>query len=224
MVGAIVSTIPLGLGIALNPLAIVASILILRTASSRLSAAAFLLGWIAGLVLLVLLASRLVQTQRGVLRGWLLDLPALIWILVGVLLLAVAVWTWHGRPAADAEPQPSRLLRFVDHSGVSHRVGAGLVLSTVSLRNLALLAAASAVIGQASLARLELAVTIGVFVAISSLGILIPLLARLLGGERADAWLAAWNRWLNRHVATATAIVLALLGAYLLLRGLASVA
>jgi hypothetical protein len=220
VVGAILSTVPLGLGIALNPIAIVASILIVRTASSRLNAVAFLLGWIAGLALLVLLVTRLVELQLAAFRGRLPPLPALIWIVLGALLLVAAVWTFRRRPAPDAEPRPSPLLRIVDRAGLGYRIGAGLVLATVSLRNLALLAAASAVIGQAGLGPLELALTVASFVAISSLGILIPLLARLLGGTRADAWLAAWNRWLNRYMGTVTAVVLAALGAYLLVRGL----
>jgi hypothetical protein len=220
VVGAIAGTIPLGLGIALNPIAIVASIVILRSANSRLQATAFLLGWIGGLALLVLLAARYVQSHLGAFRGRLLDLPALIWVVLGAFLLVAAVWTWRGRPAPDAERQPSRLLHVVDRAGVGYRVGAGLVLSTISLRNLALLAAASAVIGQAGLGTLESALTIAIFVVVSSLGILIPLLARLLGGTRADAWLAAWNRWLNRHMGSITAVVLAALGAYLLVRGL----
>jgi hypothetical protein len=93
----------------------------------------------------------------------------------------------------------------------------------VSLRNLALLAAAGGVIGQANLAFLELALTIAVFLAISSLGILIPLLVRLFGGAGADARLEQWGDWLNRHMGTITAVVMALLGTYLLGKGIVGV-
>jgi hypothetical protein len=84
-----------------------------------------------------------------------------------------------------------------------------------------LLVAAASVIGQAALAVPELAVTVTVFVAISSLGIGIPLLVRLLGGDNADARLERWSAWLSLHMGTITAVVLALMGIYLLGNGLA---
>jgi hypothetical protein len=59
-----------------------------------------------------------------------------------------------------------------------------------------------------------------VFLVVSSIGILVPLLVRLLGGREADERLALWSAWLNLHVATITAGVLGVLGVYLLLRGL----
>jgi hypothetical protein len=49
------------------------------------------------------------------------------------------------------------------------------------------------------------------------------LLVRLVGGEGADATLAAWSAWLNRHVSTITGGVLGVLGVYLLLRGVLGV-
>jgi hypothetical protein len=221
--GALVSTIPLGLGIALNPVAIVASILILRSANARLNAVAFLLGWIAGMGVLVILASRLVQVEFGALRGRLLELPGLILIALGALLLAAAVWSFRRRPPPESDPAPSPLLHVLDRAGTAPKVGAGVLLATVSLRNLALLAAASALIGQSELSLLELTLTVVVFVFASSLGVLIPLLMRLFGGQGADARLETSRRWLLRHMSAITAVVLATLGAYLLVRGLLSV-
>lgn len=65
MASAILGTIPLGLGIALNPIAIGAGILILRTARPRLNGILFAIAWILGLLLLVDLSSRLVLLQRA---------------------------------------------------------------------------------------------------------------------------------------------------------------
>ena len=223
LVSAILGTLPLGIGIALNPIAIIAGILILRTANARANGLAFAAGWLVGLALLVILPALFIQAQAGAERGAAVDLPAVIWIVIGVVLLLAAVRAFRGRPLPGEEPDPPAWLRVIERAGPFHTLGIGLFLATVSLRNLALLAAAGGVIGQANLSLLELALTIAAFLAISSLGVLIPLLVRLFGGAGADAKLEAWSAWLGRYMATITAVVMALLGAYLLVRGLAGV-
>jgi hypothetical protein len=219
----IVATIPLGLGIALNPIAVVAGILILRTTNPRGNGLAYVGGWLLGLALLVILTARLVQLQLGSRRG-IPDLPAVVWIALGAGLLIAAAWRlWRGRPLPGEEPEPPRWLRVVDRAGLGQSLGTGLFLSTVSLRNIALLAAAAAVIGQSGLGFVELGLTVAAFLAISSLGILIPVLVRLFGGADADATLARWSAWLNAHMGTIAAVVMAVLGLFLLGRGLAGV-
>jgi hypothetical protein len=223
LVSAIVGAIPLELGIALNPIAIVAGILILRTGNARRNGMAFVVGWILGLVLLVVLPALLVQDLVGVLRDSSYELPAIIWLGLGALLLVAAAYSLRHRTLPGEQPAPPRWAGFLDRGGVFPPLGLGGFLATVSLRNLALLAAAVSVIGQATLSLPELAVTVAMFVAISSLGILIPLLVRMFGGEGADARLEQWSAWLTRHMGTMTAVVLALVGIYLLSRGIARV-
>jgi hypothetical protein len=187
LVSAILGAIPLGLGIALNPIAIVAGILILRTARPRLNGLAFAAGWVLGLILLVALSNRLVLLQTRGDRDALLNLPAIIWAAIGALLLLAALRAQRCRPLPGEEPEAPRWL---------------------------------GIIGRADLGIVELALTAAAFIAVSSIGILVPLLVRLFGGEGADATLAAWSTWLNRSVASITAGVP---GSYLLVRGLMGV-
>lgn len=223
MAGAIVATIPLGLGIALNPLAIVVSILILRSADSRRNGIAFAIGWILGLALLVVLSSLAVQDQVATRHRMLPEFIAWIWVGLGVFMLIAAALAWlRGRHRGE-QAGPPRWLRAIDGGRVWHKTAIGLFLATFSLRNLALLAAAASVIGQANLLHVELAIVAAAFVAISSAGILIPLLVRLFGGEGADATLQQWGDWLTTHMASLTAAVLALLGLYLLSKGVPGV-
>lgn len=223
MASAILGTLPLGLGVALNPVAIVAGILILRTARPRLNGLVFTAGWMLGLVLLVALSTRLVQLQMRGARGALLNLPAIIWVAIGAIVLLASARAWRGRPLPGEEPDPPRWLRAIDRSEPGRVFGIGLFLAIVSLRNLALLAAAGGAIGQADLGPLGLTIAAAVFIAISSVGILVPLLVRLFGGEGADARLAHWSAWLNRNVSAITGGVLGMLGAYMLVRGLMGV-
>ena len=61
MGGVIGETLPLGLGIALNPISIVVAILILGTVQTPKNGIAFAFGWITGLTVLLVLTSLLVQ-------------------------------------------------------------------------------------------------------------------------------------------------------------------
>ena len=63
MGGVIGETLPLGLGIALNPSPIVVAILILGTVNTPRNGIAFAFGWISGLSVLLVLTSLLVQQQ-----------------------------------------------------------------------------------------------------------------------------------------------------------------
>ncbi len=223
MVSAILGMLPLGLGIALNPIAIGAGILILSTARPRVNGLLFAIGWILGLLLLIVLSSRFVLLQRAEAREAGRDLPSVIWVAIGALVLLAAVRAIRGRPLPGEAPVTPRWLRAIDTAGPVRIFGIGLVLAMVSLRNLALLAAAAAAIGGVDLGLVEWAVAVASFLVVSSIGILVPLLVRLFGGEEADATLAGWSMWLNRHVATITAGVLGVIGMYLLSRGVAGV-
>jgi hypothetical protein len=220
LASAILGTLPLAVGIALNPIAIVVGILMLRTAYPRLNGLLFTLGWLLGLGLLVVLSARLVVLQGGDSDDGGLHLPAIIWVAIGVLLLAAAAREMRGRPPPGEEPITPRWVRMIDTASGPRVFGIGFFLATVSARNLALVAAMAGAIGEAGLDSAEFVVTMAVFLVVSSIGILVPLLVRLLGGREADERLAQWSAWLNLHVATITAGVLGVLGVYLLLRGL----
>ena len=65
MGGVIGETLPLGLGIALNPIAIVVAILILGTVNTPKNGIAFAFGWISGLTILLVLTSLIVQARSA---------------------------------------------------------------------------------------------------------------------------------------------------------------
>lgn len=221
MVSTIASTLPLALGIALNPVAVIAGILILRGPDSRRNGVAYLGGWILGLALLLAVATGLVQVQLGFGRGAVSRLPSIVWVASGAALLAAAAWrVVRGRPLPGAEPELPRPIRFLHRAGPAKALGAGTFLAAVSLRNLALIAAAAGAIGSGTLGFLERAIAVAVFVAAGSIGILAPVLLRVIGGDSADAVLAAWGAWLTRNMGMLTAVVMGVLGLYLLGKGL----
>ncbi|HEX5498951.1 MAG TPA: GAP family protein [Thermomicrobiales bacterium] len=220
MVSAIVGMLPLGLGIALNPIAIVVSILIVRRPDPRRNAIAFVAAWVLGLALLVVVSAWILPNLAGVRRDPPPALYSWVWAGVGIVLLLGAARARRDRLEPGKPTEARRWTGILSQGGIIHVFAIGLFLSMVSLRNLALLAAAAAQVGQAGLALLETAITIAVFVAASALGVALPLVVRLVGGPRADALLERWSDWLNLHLGTMTAVVLAALGLYLLGRGI----
>src|SRR5690349_8119414 len=97
---AIGQVLPLGVGVALSPVPIIAVVLMLGTPRARSNGPAFLLGWLLGLGLagtIVLVVSNGADASSD-------DGPAswvsVLRLVLGVLLLLLAVKQWRGRPRA----------------------------------------------------------------------------------------------------------------------------
>jgi hypothetical protein len=223
MIGTIGDTIWMGLGIALNPIAIVISILVANRAEPKRNGLALVLGWILGLAVLVALPAFFLYDRFTLPNGVQETLAgrfSLFRAVLGVLLLiAAAVAVARGPLPGDHAADP-RWLRIIDRGGVGRMFGMGAFLSIVNFRNLVLLAAAASVIGQAALDDAGIFLMVALFVAIATLGVLIPLLIHLFGGEASESRLQAWADWLTRHMGMITGVIMALFGILLLTRGL----
>jgi hypothetical protein len=116
--GAIGQLLPSAVGVAISPLAIVAVVLMLITPRGRVNAPSFVVGWIAGLVVV----GGIVLTVAGG-AGAGSGGPAATWvrvlkIVLGVLLLALAAAQWRPgperrksrrRPASSTAPPVERM-------------------------------------------------------------------------------------------------------------------
>jgi hypothetical protein len=220
MATATVDTLPLALGIALNPLAIVVAILILRRTDALARGIAFIAGWLLGLTLLLVLSTLAVQDLVSSLRQSRSELFAIVWIGLGILLLVAAVLAVRRRRLPGEQPESPRWTRIIDQGSILRMFGLGLFLATVSLRNLVLIAAAAGLLGQAQLALFEHVSVAAVFVGLSSLGVLVPLIMHVAGGARADAALTRGGDWLIAQMGSITAVVMVVLGIKFLLEGI----
>jgi hypothetical protein len=220
MGGVIGETLPLGLGIALNPISIVVAILILGTVNTPRNGIAFAFGWISGLTVLLVLTSLLVQQRSTADPESTRTIVYVGKIAFGLIFIVAAIWGLRRRPRDEEESGARRWTQLVNEGGVVRSFGLGLFLSDFSLKNLALVAAAAGVIGQAGLDNRGVAIAVCIFVLICTIGILVPLFVRVFGKERGDRLLAVWREWLERNVAMLTAVVMVLLGAHLIMQGI----
>lgn len=210
----------LGIGIALNPAALIAIILILTRTRQASTGVLFLAGWVTGLLLLVILPSLLIMEGLRRLMGASAWLPGWAWLLLGGALLAAAFLSLKDRARELDLSREPRWAGLIANGSGGRIFGFGATLSLASLRNVVLLAAAVALISNASLGPSGVLVAASIFLLASSLSVLAPLLVYLFGGAGASGTLEASGAWLQRNLVWVKIIVLAAVGAGMLLHGL----
>ncbi|MCA9877306.1 MAG: GAP family protein, partial [Thermomicrobiales bacterium] len=195
-------------------------ILILTRTQSARPGYIFLAGWVTGLILLVILPSLVIMEGLRRLMGASSRLPAWAWFVLGGTLLVAAGLSLQNRARELESAGESRWSGVITNGGRGRLFGFGATLSLASLRNVILLAAAVALISNASLTFPGVLIAAGLFLLASSLGVLAPLLVYLLGGERSTTLLQTGGAWLQRNLVWVKIIVLAAIGAGMLLHGL----
>jgi len=211
--------IPLGVGVAVSPVAVVAAILLLHAPRGRVAGAVYVAGWILGLAVAVGLVTFVegalgIGTTDG--RGRVADLVLLA---VGLVLLALAWRKWQGRPApGEDEPTPGWMRAFDSVTSV-RALGLGLLLSGLKPKNLALSFAAATVIAEATLSAPESVAAALVYVGLGSATVAAPLVATVVLGDRAVPVLGRWRDRLVANNATIMSVLLLVFGAILVGKG-----
>jgi threonine/homoserine/homoserine lactone efflux protein len=209
---AIGDILPLAIGVAISPVPIIAIVLMLGTPRARATGPAFALGWIAGLTvagtIMLVIASGNATTDTGKPETW----ASLLKLVLGALFLLLAVKQWRSRPAAGEEAVMPKWMHTIDTFTAGKALAAGVVLSGLNPKNLALTVAAGAAIAQTGISSGEEAGAMAIFVAIGSLTILAPLVIYFALGSRATRILDGIKAWLAAHNAAIMAVVLLVLG------------
>lgn len=214
---AIGQVLPLGAGVALSPVPLIAVVLMLGTPRARATGPAFLVGWVAGLTLVgfaVLLLAGSADVREDGAAG-----QGLSWVklVLGLLLLFLAVRSWRDRPSDDgAEPALPAWMSALDTFTASKALGMGALLSGVNPKNLLLTVGAATAVAHTGIPTSQQLVALGCFVVVGSLGVATPLVVYLWGGSRAADVLTGWKDWMARHNAAIMTVVLLVLGAKLL--------
>ncbi len=209
--------LPAAVGIALNPPAVVAVILMLSSSKSAKNALWFVLGWMTGL--LVVGAGVLLLGEAGQEAGSASTIGLVAKTSLGVILLAVAFRQWRRRPPSeDEEEMPGWMRSLAGFSGGKSFATAAL-FAGANPKTLALNIAGAIVIVEAQLSATAQAAVLVLFVAVASLTVVAPLLYHVLAPRRAAVRLASVQRWLIANSKAVTATVLLLLGIMLIASG-----
>ncbi len=216
--GALGNLLPAALGVALSPVPIIATVLMLMSGHPRRTAPAFALGWVVGLVVVM----SLVLTAAGSALDTSSTSDTTFWVklALGLLFLALGLRTWRHRPRPGEPAEPPAWMGRLDGLSPLAALGLGAALSGINPKNLALTASAAVAIASGGPSTTATVVCVVVFVVIASLLVVGPVLAFLVAADRTAAPLQALKTFMEVHNAAIMTVLLGVLGLSMLGQGL----
>jgi hypothetical protein len=205
-----------GLLAAASPLALAATLVVLKSRRARLNgfifAAAFLLGGAAVMAIVITLGS--VATPSEGSRD---TVAQVLELALGVLLLAASWRMWHGLPPRDPGRSGRTAALLARLSGLTPSValGMGTVLGIGGPKRLTITIVAATTISAAELTDgQEVGVSV-VYVIVAGVLVWIPVAVYLVAGSRSRAWMASAEEWLTANQRPVTTVSLLVFGAIL---------
>ncbi len=213
--------LPLGMGVAISPPAILAVSLMVGTARGRVTGVAFVAGWILGLVValgvvLLIAGGRDYSTHSAPAR-----VGSAVRLALGLLFLALAAVAWQQRPREGHPAHPPSWMELLDRFGPAGAFAAGFVGAALNPKNLSLAAGVALAIAQSGVGLAAQGILVALFAVLGTLGVGIPLALALFGGEKAAETLEAWRAWLAANSAAIMIVLFLVLGAHFVGNGLA---
>ena len=213
--------LPLAVGIAISPIPIIAAILMLLSPRAKRTSVGFLIGWLAGIVvaivLFTLLSSIIPQETGGS-----SPVAGVIKIILGALLLFLAIKQWRTRPAEGEQASMPKWMSAIDAMTAGKALGLGFLLSAVNPKNLLMAISAGVIVGSADLAVGQIAVVIIIFVLLAASTVLIPVIGYLIASARLAGPLDKLREWLVENNALIMAVLLLVIGVSVIGKGLAN--
>ncbi len=223
--GAVIGDLlPLAVGVAISPIPIIAVILMLLAPRAGAASMGFALGWTIGIVVVTGAVSVLADSADvggGGSGGS--DTGAWIKLGLGVLLLLVALPQWRSRPAAGETAALPKWMSAIDRMTPVKATGLGTLLSAVNPKNLLLCIAAGVTVGSAGLSAGDATVTVAVFVVLAASTVLVPTIGYAVAQQAMRPRLEELRTWLEAHNAAVMAVLLLVIGASLIGKGLGGV-
>jgi hypothetical protein len=213
--------LPFAVGIAISPVPIITVILMLFTPRPRSNGAGFVLGWFLGIgipALVVFMVDRVIN--QGEVATPPSRMALNLRIAVGVILILVAAWNWMHRNKQDVENKKPLLMRVVDSITPWKAILLGFLFADVTNpKNLALTVAGCMAITAGHLSAVGNAIVLTLFTGMASLGVALPVLLFLSGGDAAKLTVEQWRQWLMKHKKGVMALLFLVFGIALLVRG-----
>ena len=207
--------------VAIDPLPIVAVILILSTPKGTTNSVAFLGGWLLGL--LVVSGAVLLLGGCGIVKtGGSGDSPiaGITKLFFGLLLLLLALWRWRTRLGKEEEAEIPRWMVAIGRFGPAASVGMAALLSGINPKNLALTLTTVSTIAAAGISAGGQMVGLAVFVVLGSITVTAPMIFYHLMRHRAEYDLNRIKNWLISNNNTIITVLLIVFGAKLLGEGI----
>jgi hypothetical protein len=223
MVDALANVVPIAVGLALvNPLPIMAVILLLFSSRAGAVVPTFLVGWFAGLLVIGAVLVFLVPAERLV--GTESDpstLASLVRVILGVGLLWLAAQKWRTRPRGEETPKLPGWVTSLENASPLSALGIGLALAGLNPKNLVFTVSVAVAIAEWQLANSQNVILLLAYAIVGSLGVLVPAIWRAAGGQSAATTLQEWRVWLARNYNVLMGIVFVIFGVLVVSKGVA---
>ena len=222
MGGAIGEMLPLAIGIAISPLAIVAVILILTTPQARTNGPAFLGGWLLALAVVGGVALVVTDAAESADTSGPRTIVAVLKLVLGVTLLVLAWRGFRSRPQPGEDAPLPKWMAALDRFTPGRSLAMGALFGGVKPKNLILAAAAAAGIAGAGLGGAQQVAVLLLLILVASIAIIAPVAVYfLLGDERSARVLDGWKTWLQANNSAVMIVLFVVFGVLLLGNGIA---
>ena len=216
--GAVIGDLlPLGLGVAISPIPIIAVILMLLSRQAARTSTGFLAGWVAGIVVVTVVVLLLVGQAGNTSTGKPSTVSSVLKLVFGVLLLVLAVRQWRERPKPGEAAELPKWMSTIDSFTFGKALGLGFALSGVNPKNLLMCLGAGTTIGAAHLSGGE---DVVVFTLIAASTVAVPVIGYLTARSKMTGPLDSLRDWLTQNNATVMAVLLLVIGVVLLGKGI----
>lgn len=222
MVNPIGDVLPLAIGVMISPLSIIAVISMLLSKRAKSNSLTFLLGWILGLITIGGAVLLIAGTQNFSPGSEPSTGASIIRVLGGLLLLFLATMVWRISIRGE-QPKLLKQINAMDTFTTAKAFGLGLFLSAVYPKNLILTLIAALTIVQSQVSGLLNITVLSVFIIfliISSILVVIPVLASFILGDKAAQTLNNWKAWNVEHYTAVMVVLMLALAAMNLGKGL----
>src|SRR3954447_26942700 len=186
--------LPLAVGIAISPIPIIAVILMLLSPRAKGTSLGFMIGWIAGIVVAIvvftLLSSIIPQHTGG---GS--PVAGVIKIILGLLLLFLALRQWRGRLTKGEEPAMPKWMSAIDTMTAGKGLGLGFLLSAVNPKNLLMAISAGVIIGSVGLPADSMVIVVIVFTVLAASSVAVPVIGYLVAANAMAKPLESLRAW-----------------------------
>ena len=211
-------SLPLALGIAAAPGAIIVLIILLLTPKAVRNACAFLMGWYMGLMLvgILILISPGLMDDRGEpsrLMGWIRLGMGLVFLIFSLLLFRriTRKENWHATP---------RWKERFDTTGFFQASATGFLFSTVNLKNSSMTLVGAALIARQGLTSAQELIALLLFCLIASIGVMSPFLIFFSFRRHAEIVFGKIKIWILQNQVLILLVILLVFGGISLYRGI----
>lgn len=205
--------VPLALVIAVNPMPVIALLLMLSSPRGLPRGIAFAGGWMLGVAFTTTAFSYLLSFLQAFLpstddRGRLPIVSALP-IVVGVALVVAGVIAWLRRSHRAEQP---KWMAGLERIGIVRSASIAFAFAALKPKNVALTAAAGVIILDGEPPFSTIVITLVIFTLVASSTLIVPVLLHRFGGPAAARWLGQARTRLTRAMPAITSGALVVLG------------